>query len=209
MKSFYILNLLYGVGINGYVHMNTLKMNLINNIKQDEIIKKDFKQLNNESSYELISYWHDEIRRASYFRYDLDTTNMNYLYDLEEDNSLNEYRSKNLKNLTNIKYNLLFDKKNDTSWIVWRPNIEICLSRLCLYDMTYKVMHNTLLYPSIREYIYLIEIDMSSRTKPVIIKNILKNPYWYNERYDCLDILQESLDKYFISYLKYLNIIFL
>ena len=198
------------VYVNGYINMNNFKTNLITNIKVDKTIKKDFKKLNNNDAYKLMEYWHNEIKQASYMKYDFDTTNINYLYEYDDDDlEYNEFKSKNLRNLTVIKYNLLFNKNNKNNWFIWRPNIEIDISRLCLYDISCKIMHNALLYPSIRESIYFVEIDMTNRSYGVIVKNIVKTPYWYNDIYDSSDILVDSLNKYFVSYLKYPEIFFL
>lgn len=209
MKSSLSIILSMIVYVNGYIHMNNFKTKLITNIKVDKIIKTDFKKLNNNDAYKLMEYWHNEIKQASYMKYDFDTTNMNYLYESDDgDSEYNEFKSKNLRNLTSIKYNLLFNKNNKNNLFVWRPNIEIDISRLSLYEITSKTMHNTLLYPSIRESIYFVEIDMTNRNYGVIVKNIVKTPYLYNDNYNSYDILIESLNKYFISYLKYPNVFF-
>ena len=66
---------------------------------------------------------------------------------------------------------------------------------------------NPLLYPSFRESIYLVSFYGDNREQGVKIKNIVKSPFWFDDDYNSTNIFKEAMTCYFVSYLKYSNIV--
>lgn len=50
---------------------------------------------------------------------------------------------------------------------------------------------------------YLLCLETKDRNHKAIIKNIVRSPYWNEPKYDSLEILQFSLNSFFVNYLKY------
>jgi len=186
--------------LSGYVQLSSLKEKLFHKILTNNKIKTDFKKITSNDAYQLSCFWHDEL---------LETTkeesrqlrDMNLLY--QPKNNI----FKNSVNLTDIKYNIISDVENNNCYYIWRPKIQICLPSMYAIiikdDENNSNIKQTLLYPSFRETMYLLSVEMTDRSKPAIITNIVKSPYWNEPHYDSYNILQFSLESFFVNYLKY------
>lgn len=100
------------------------------------------------------------------------------------------------------------DILENSSYVIWRPQIEIYLSGLSLHCYTSPPVFN-ILCPKIRESIYLIVVDEKSIRRAAIILKQFKNPTWLEDNdFNIEKILSDSLYKYYICKLKYSKLIY-
>ena len=186
--------------LSGYVQLSSLKSKIFHKILTNKKIKTDFKKITSNDAYQLSSFWHDELLQTT-----KDEARQHHGISLLYQPTNHIY--KNSVNLTDMKYNIISDIENKHCYYIWRPKIQICLPSMYAIrikdDESNSELKRTLLYPSFRETMYLISVEMNNHSNGAIIANIVQSPYWNEPQYDSYDILQFSLENFFVNYLKY------
>jgi len=177
-------------------------------------IKTDFKKITSNDAYQLACFWYDELIQAN-TEDQFNSQGINLLY------KPTKYLFENSINLTDLKYNIMSDIDHDCQYYIWRPKIQICLPSLYSVNLddqddnfdngdgSYNDntdnnrFDKTLLYPSFRETMYLLSLDMKNRSESIIINNIVESPYWNEPKHDSYEALQYSIKRFFVDYLKY------
>jgi len=188
--------------VDGYIHMSRLRVNLMNCILTSPKIKHDFKTIDKNEAFQLSSFWYNELMQMQ--RSDIDERHrgLKLLYEPTICES---------SDYVNFKYNILCNNQCE-KYVIWRPNVQLSLEK------TYNALstteqengndnQNPLLYPSFRESIYLVSFYGDNREQGVKIKNIVKSPFWFDDDYNSTNIFKEAMTCYFVSYLKYSNIV--
>ena len=184
--------------VNSYVHMSRLRTNLMNSILISSKVKKDFKALDKDEAFQLSSFWYDELIKTHQSGLNNKFMGVEMLY-----HSTN-YES---NNLINFKYDIISDNNPNEQYFIWRPKIQLCLHETynTLNQRNYS-KHNSALYPSFRESIFLMSINSEFKEEGVKITNLVKSPFWVDDNYNSSNLLKDSMNRYFISYLKYPSI---
>lgn len=190
-----ILSLLMLQRGNCYIHMSRLRMKLMNSILINSKVKNDFKTLEKNEAFQLSSFWYDELSK----------THNSHLNDKFQGVEM-LYHTTNYENnnLINFKYDIISNNNINERYLIWRPKIQLCLHES--YDAVNQKnysKHNPTLYPSFRESIYLMSIESNLSEDGVKITNLVKSPFWVDNNYNSSSLFKESMDRYFISYLKY------
>jgi len=183
-----------------YVQLSTLKSSLFHKIMINNKIKKDFKKITSTDAYQLASFWHDELLHITSTENKDEHQDIGFLYK-----PTNEIFKSSL-NLTDFKYGVISDVENENTYYIWRPKIQICLPCLNSIQINEADMDNfqkPLLYPSFRETMYLLSLNLTSRTSCAIVNNIVQSPYWNEPLHDSYKTMQTSMEQYFVGYLKY------
>ena len=191
----------------GYIQLSSLKSKIFHRILVNQKIKNDFRKITSNDAYQIASYWYNELSETSCKEMDKTQHSINLLY--RPTKSVFETSV----NLTDFKYNIISDIDNKNEYYIWRPKIQICLPSLHTVNEADKNVKNdglqkTLLYPSFHETMFLLSLENPDhyRNKPVTLSNIARSPYWNEPKYDSLEVLNYSLKKYFVNYLKYPNL---
>ena len=194
----------------GYIQLSSLKSKMFHKIMIHHRIKSDFRKITSNDAYQISSFWHDELSE----------TNSEELFKGEHDIGLLYRPTRSVfetsANLTDFKYNIINDVDNKNEYYIWRPKIQICLPSLrSVVDVQKNEeesenaksedIKKTLLYPSFRETMFLLSLDSPDhhRNKCATLGNIALSPYWNEPKCDSYEILNDSLYKYFVKYLKY------
>lgn len=186
--------------VEGYIYMSRLRMNLMNSILINSKVKNDFKWLDHDEAKLLTSFWYEELTKSQNSHIDDSLQGVELLF---------RHTNKENNNLINMKYKLVCNIENNDKYLVWRPKIQLFLQGV--YDMlhsTNNYTHDTLLYPSFRESIFLISVSCDKREDSVKVTNLVKSPFWTDDNYNSDELLKNSMKKYFVSYLKYKSIDF-
>ena len=185
-----------------YVQLSSLKSKMFHKILVNKKIKNDFKKITSNDAYQLTSFWNDELVNAC-SEESRQSQNINFLYRPDS------HYLKNSVNLTDFKYNIISDTDQKNSYYIWRPKIQICLPSLYNIqsadnedDIKYN-SQKTLLYPSFRETMYVLCLTMEDCFEIVTINNIVQSPYWNEPKHNSYEILQFSIEQYFVKYLKH------
>ena len=200
-----------------YIQLSSLKSKMFHKILVNKKIKTDFKKITSNDAYQLACFWYDELAQAN-TEDQFKSQGINLLY------RPTKHVFENSINLTDFKYNIISDIDHDCQYYIWRPKIQICLPSLYSVniddqddkfdngdnsdngdndDTDNNRFQKTLLYPSFRETMYLLSLDMNNRSKPITINNIVESPYWNEPKHDSYEILQCSIERFFVDYLKY------
>lgn len=194
--------LLYLQLVDSYIHMSRLRVNLMNCILTSPKIKHDFKTIDKNEAFQLTSFWYNELMQMQKSDIDVWYQGLKLLY---------QPISRESDDYINFKYNILCNSQ-DEKYVIWRPKVQLSLEK------TYNALSatkqenssdnsNPLLYPSFRESIYLVSFYGYNREEGVKIKNIVKSPFWIDDDYNSTNIFNEAMTSYFVSYLKYSNIV--
>ena len=190
---------------SGYIQLSTLKSKMFHKILVNQKIKNDFRKITSNDAYKIASFWHDELTETNNEMYN----NQNRI-DLLYNPTKSVFETS--VNLTDFKYNIINDADNINEYYIWRPKIQICLPFLHSVDETIvnqdcknEGIKKTLLYPSFCETMFLLLLESPDRyrNKCATLSNIARSPYWNEPKYDSLELLNYSLKKYFVNYLKY------
>lgn len=182
-----------------YIQLSTLKSKLFHKILINKKIKSDFKKISSFDAYQISTYWNDELTNAC-SEESKKYQNINLLYRPDT------HVFKNSINLTDIKYDIISDTNKLNSYYIWRPKIQICLPSLYLVkndDSEESEFQKTLLYPSFRETMHILSLNMNDRNEQIIVNNIVQSPYWTEPIHESYNLLQYSIEEYFVKYLKY------
>lgn len=191
---------------SGYIQLSSLKTRVFHKILVNKKIKTDFKRITSNDAYQLASFWYSELAKAN-AEESYKSRGINLLY------RPTKYIFDNSINLTDVKYNIISDDEDEYQYYIWRPKVQICVPSLysAKNDEESNAANNndsnenqkTLLYPSFRETMYLLSLDMKDRTKKASVNNIVQSPYWNEPWRDSYEILQCSVNQFFVDYLKY------
>lgn len=184
---------------SGYIQLSSLKTKMFHKIFVNKRIKNDFKKITSNDAYQLVSFWQDELIRAT-SEEDCRNQNIGLLYK-----PVSKHIFDNSVNLTDFKYNIISDIDHINNYYIWRPKIQICLPLpySIKIDKGENHLKNTQLYPSFRETMYLFSLKTMNNHDKAIINNIVQSPYWNEPKHDSYKIMQYSLKTFFIDYLKY------
>ena len=184
----------------GYIQLSPLKSKMFHKVLVNNKIKRDFKKISSNDAYQVVCFWQDELTRST-----LEENNKNQQIRL-----LYEPTSKhifdNSVNLTDFKYNIISDIHHKNHYYIWRPKIQICLPLpdSIEIDKSENEFNKTQLYPSFRETMYLLSLEVKkNRQESAIVNNIVLSPYWNEPKHNSYEIMQNSVKRYFVNYLKY------
>lgn len=192
----FLMNLSFSYG---YIQLSSLKTKLFHKILINKKIKSDFKRISSYDAYQISTYWNDELTNAC-SEESKKCQNINMLY------SPDTHVFNNSINLTDIKYDIISDINKKNTYYIWRPKIQICLPSLYLVENSNESedeFQKTLLYPSFRETMHLLSLNMDGRNENIIVNNIVQSPYWNEPIHESYNLLQFSIKEYFTKYLKY------
>lgn len=191
---------------SGYFQLSSLKSKMFHKILVNENIQTDFTKLTSNDAYQLACFWCDELAQAN-TEESFTSQGINLLY-----RPTKHVFEKSI-NLTDFKYNIVSDVEHEQQYYIWRPKIQICLPSPYstkideqdddISESDDNKCRGASLYPSLRETMYLLSLNMKDRSKPVIINKSVQSPYWNEPKYDSFEILQNSLQQFFVVYLKY------
>ena len=182
-----------------YFQMSKYRLNLLTDILTNSKVKNDFKTISHDDAFQLTSFWYEETKKIEY----CETTNANqgveYLY------RPNRGIFENTDRLLDLRYDISKTKsqKDEHTYMIWRPKIQILIPYMHSSYENCTLISKPTLYPSFRETFYLLRVDRSDREYGVNILNIVKSPFWLDEKYNSLELMKSSLNKYLVSYLKY------
>ena len=199
MRLGVVLTFSYLVLSSGYIQLSSLKSKLFHKVLINSKIKSDFKKITSNDAYQVACFWHDEVVRAC-SEEERKHQSISLLY-----RPTSKHIFDNSVNLTDFKYNIISDVDHKNQYYIWRPKIQICLPSLrsMEIDKTTNEVTKTLLYPSFRETMYLLSLKARNKSEMVIINNIVQSPYWSEPKHDSYEIMQYSVQNFFVSYLKY------
>lgn len=194
-KAFLVLSYLFIS--SGYIQLSTLKSKSFHKILINQKIKTDFKKITSNDAYQIASFWYDELEKVGA------DEGIDHKCDIHPLSKTNNILYEKSANLTDYQYNIINDIENKNHHYIWRPKIQICLPTLRSVNID-DDFPKTLLCPSFRETMYLLSLEGRNESlEDAIIRNIVQSPYWNKPEHESYNILQYSVERFFIDYLKY------
>jgi hypothetical protein len=160
-------------------HYNSIPLNIVKNNKP----QKEMVHLNFLDTLEIVDKWYDIHKYKS--------------YDNEESysNFINSHSyNPNMNTITNIKYNLEFDKEFNSRFLLWKPKI-----KKQIHDNS---EYNNLFGPIFRDSLCLVDYIVKD-DRNVSVKNIITSPFYCDTHSVIKNTCKERLKEYFIYFLKY------